>query len=357
MPPQPTVEAQIVTARIITADLALREDLLRLCAGAALTAQAASDAAEPGRRDEADLVLLGVDALTQARPEWGQGSRRRVVVVSRQPVSDSTWRAVLGVRAESVFVLPEQEHELAEQLRDAADGTATTAVTIGVAAAHGGAGASTFAAGLALTAATAGRRALLLDADPLAGGIELVVGCEDTPGLRWREIAATHGRVGAAALREALPQVDGLAVLSFDREPAPIPEAATARTMLAAARRGSDVVVLDLGRRPEEPWRGLTRACDLLLLIAAGEVRAAAAARQAAVVWGDSASDVRLVVRERPPADLSADELADCVGLPLLARLPTRRSIARAVDEGSGPLCHRGFERACRDVLSKVGAA
>lgn len=351
----PTETAGIV-ARIVTGDQALREDLLRLCAAAAVSAEVVGDPAEAGHLGRPDLVLLGSDAVSSA-PAVDQTSHTRVAVVARRPVTEAVWRSVVAVRAEALFVIPEQEQDLVERLSDLVDGTASAAVTIGVLGAHGGAGTSTFAAGLGLTAAADGRRALLIDADPHSGGIELVVGSEDAPGLRWREIAATHGRVGAAALREALPQVDGLAVLSFDREPAAVPEPSTARNMLAAGRRGSDLVVLDLGRRLEEPWTGLARSCDRVLLVAAGEVRAAAAARQAVMAWPGPGSDVRLVVRDRPPSDLSAEEMAECVGLPLVARLPTKRAIARAVDEGAGPLCHRGFESACRDVLNRLVAA
>ena len=50
--------------------------------------------------------------------------------------------------------------------------------------------------------------ALLVDADPWSGGIDLVVGSEDEPGLRWPDLALERGRIDMAALRQALPGRD-----------------------------------------------------------------------------------------------------------------------------------------------------
>ena len=49
----------------------------------------------------------------------------------------------------------------------------------------GGAGASVLAAALAVTAVRHGGRALLVDCDPLGGGLDLVLGAEHVAGLRW----------------------------------------------------------------------------------------------------------------------------------------------------------------------------
>ena len=54
-----------------------------------------------------------------------------------------------------------------------------------------------------------------------------MVGTEDEPGLRWPDLALEHGRLDFAALRQALPRLDGLSVLSGvragnDIEPGPL---------------------------------------------------------------------------------------------------------------------------------------
>ena len=62
-------------------------------------------------------------------------------------------------------------------------------------------------------------------------------------------------------------------------------------------------------------------------------------------------ADLRVIVRELPGSDLSAGAVADALGLPLAGRLPTQRSIARAVNDGLGPLGRGSLERVCRTVL------
>ena len=53
----------------------------------------------------------------------------------------------------------------------------------------------------------------MVDADPVGGGIDLVVGAEHAPGVRWPELAGTSGRLSAASLSDALPKLgEGLEV-------------------------------------------------------------------------------------------------------------------------------------------------
>ncbi len=80
------------------------------------------------------------------------------------------------------------------------DGAGGTVVA--VIGGRGGAGASLFAVALAQAASDS----LLVDVDPWAGGIDLVVGAEATPGVRWPDLAL-QGRTAepASAVRDALP--------------------------------------------------------------------------------------------------------------------------------------------------------
>ena len=89
----------------------------------------------------------------------------------------------------------------------------------------GGAGASTLAAALAQHARDAGSRAVLVDLDPLGGGLDLMLGAETATGARWDELAGITGRVDDRVLLDALPSADGLPLLSWptdnDLEPGP----------------------------------------------------------------------------------------------------------------------------------------
>src|SRR5690606_25835346 len=76
-----------------------------------------------------------------------------------------------------------------------------------------------------------GLRTLLVDADPLGGGLDLVLGWEQLEGLRWPALTQTDGRVDPPALVQALPRRGDLGVLSWDRGELPeVPAEAMAAT-------------------------------------------------------------------------------------------------------------------------------
>jgi secretion/DNA translocation related CpaE-like protein len=336
---------------ILTDDQDLLEQLLRLCAAANITPDVVGDVTKARRPwAHASAVLVGED-LAEGAARLGLARRDHVVLVSTKHDNTPMWRLAVQLRADDVVALPAAQSRLIERLSDLADGS-VAAVSVGVTGGCGGAGASTLAAGLALAAARAGHRSLLVDADPLGGGIELVVGCEDRNGLRWREVADTRGRVSASAFRAALPTVGALAVLSWSREEARHVDSETMRAMVGAGQRGCELVVIDLPRRLDEPATDAVLMCDLLLVVTTTEVRAVASTQAMLAGLRRLCVDIRLAVRELPGAELTCATVADTLRLPLAARVPTRRSIVRAVNEGLGPLAHGRFERVCRDLLS-----
>ena len=83
---------------------------------------------------------------------------------------------------------------------------------IGVSSGCGGAGASVFAAVLA---ACADPPALLLDADPTGGGLDVLLGCEQLPGPRWPDLRLRGGTLDPAGLLAALPRWGPVAFLSL----------------------------------------------------------------------------------------------------------------------------------------------
>ena len=123
--------------------------------------------------------------------------------------------------------------------------------TVGVVAGSGGAGATTFACAVALTAARRQRTALV-DLDPLGPGVDRVVGLDGRRGPAGTPWRPSRGRLGSRSLRAALPDKDGLAVLTWGTGAPTGLDAAAVREVLSAARRGNDVVV---GRRAALPRR------------------------------------------------------------------------------------------------------
>lgn len=338
---------------VVTEDQDLLEQVLRLCAAAGVT----PDVVETVDRTRqfwarASAVLVGDDA---AGAVAGLGLTRRddVVLVSGARDETPLWRLAVRLHADDVMMLPGAQLRLSQRISDLADGPLRGTI-LAVLPGSGGAGASTVAAGLALTAAKQGLRTLLIDGDPLGGGIELLVGCEDAPGLRWAEVAATQGRVGAAALRAALPAVGELAVLSFDRTGPASNDSHAMLSMLGSAQRGSELVVVDLARRLDEASTDVVMSTELLVLVATPDVRGVAGAQRVLADLRPLCSDIRLLVRRRPGSDLTAQTVAETLGLPLVASIATRRSLSRAVNDGLGPLGRGGLERPCRTLLDAL---
>lgn len=343
------------TARpvIVTGDPDLLDQLLRLCAAAGVTPEVVSDPAE-GRESwsRAGAVIVGTDRA-DAMSRLGLTRRDNVVLVAQHPGSETRWQQAVELRADDVVTLPAEEARLIDLLADLADGGGR-AVTVGVIGGSGGAGASTTAAALALTSVRTGRASLLVDADCLGGGIELVLGCEDSPGLRWPDVVATQGRVSAAAFRDALPRAGELPVLSWDRCEVSASDPVAMQSMLAAGQRGADLVIVDLPRRLDAAAREAVLLSDAVVVVVAADVRGVAAARSVVARVREICSDVRLVVRELPGSDLSPSAVAASLDLQLIGSVSTHRAVARSINDGLGPLARGRLARSCSVVLQRL---
>lgn len=327
---------------LVTADPDALDDLLRLVALAGVQAEVVQDVGDARRLwDDAPLVLVGEDLLdllvAQRLPR-----RDGVLVLGRDLDDAGVWQRAVDVGAQRVVFLPDAEPWLVEALADATEGPAAGGTVLAVLGGRGGAGATTLACALAQTAARRGTPTLLVDADPLGGGVDVVFRAEEQPGLRWPELAASRGRVPAAALDRALPRLGDLALLSWDRgEGTQVPVEA-ARAVLAAARRSHELVVVDVPRHLDDVGQEVLACATSALLVVPAEVRAAAAAARVAVRAARWCHDVRLVVRGPAPAGLTADQVQRALGLPLAGDLRAEPGLPRALEEGVPPGERRG---------------
>ncbi|MBO8194750.1 septum formation initiator [Streptomyces oryzae] len=372
---------------IVTEDEELLDDLLRLCAAAGTEPQVAHGG--PASRtgwaswsgaaswERAPLVLVGDDCARasgfgeapgpgQAAPGTAGTVPRRpgVLLVGRDWDDPGVWERGVRVGAESVVLLPDAENWLTGRIADALEGVGQAALTVGVVGGRGGAGASTLACALAVTAARAGEQTTLIDADPLGGGLDILLGLEQAQGLRWPDLAESRGRVGSAALAESLPRSHGLSLLSWDRGDRALVPADAMKSVLSAARRRGGVVVVDLPRQVDETVAEGLVQLDLGLAVVPAELRAVAAAHRVAARMQLVVRDLRAVVRTRGgprgargyDAGLDDAEVARLLGLPLAGELPWERGLLEDIDRGRPPgsakdgalarFCGRFWERA-----------
>jgi secretion/DNA translocation related CpaE-like protein len=318
---------------VVATDEALLDDCLRVLAAAGAEPDVATGGPALRRAHrEAPLVLVGAEVLS-APPVLALPRRPGVVVVARAALPADGWAAAVEVGAERVVVLPDEEPWLLSRVAAAVRDPVERGAVIAVSGSCGGAGASTVAAALALAAAPG---SVLIDADAWGGGLDLVLGAERADGLRWPELAGLRGRVAGDALLAALPEVAGVHVLAAARSVASeIPVEALTAVTEAAAAVGS-TVVLDLPRAAALSHEASIASADLAVLVVPGRLRAAGAARLLVDGTGSPWSRAGLVVRTLP-GGLSAAEVGEVVGRPVLAMLPHDRSAVPRAERGEVP--------------------
>ena len=342
---------------VISADENLLDDLIRLAAATGGVLDVAPDAGAGLRRwASAPLVLVGADVVSTlaASPP---PRRPDVAVVGRDIDATALWESALAIGAEQVLSIPDDEHRVVARISSGTDAATPRAVTIGVVGGRGGAGASTLAAALAVTATRRRCSAFLVDADPLGGGVELVLGMEDRVGMRWPDLAATAGRVSPVALRSALPAVGGLVVLSWDRGDLLTIPAAAMGSVLKAAQRSADVVVVDLPRHHDQATKEALSRCTAVLLVVPAEVRAVGSGSRVARLVAGAVPDVRVVVRGPAPAGLDGRTVAAALDLPLAGELSVEPRLGAMLEQGKPP-AGRGkgpLATLCRSLLADLG--
>ncbi|MFC7549071.1 septum site-determining protein Ssd [Plantactinospora sp. GCM10030261] len=334
-----TVHAGRRLPLVVTSDTELLDELLRLAAVGGIDVEVATDAADARARwIGPPIVLVGNDqaasCLRARLPHRG-----RVVVVSRAGHGDPEWETADLLGAEHVAVLPAAEPWLVDRLGESRSMSEhpQPGRVLAVIGGRGGAGASVLAGSLALTAGRRGLRTLLVDADPLGGGLDLVLGWEQIEGLRWPDLRQADGRVDAPALVRALPSRGDLVTISWDRgDPVALPADAMAAT-LDAGRRGRDLVVVDLPRRLDDAAVVALQAADRAYLVVPAELRATAAAARVVATTVLHCPQLAAIVRGPAPGGLRAREIARSLNLPLVGTLRPEPGLRRALERGEAP--------------------
>jgi secretion/DNA translocation related CpaE-like protein len=219
------------------------------------------------------------------------------------------------------------------------------AQVVAVMATSGGLGASTLAVALGAHLARRGCRVVVVDTDDWGGGLDVVAGLEDEPGLRWEDLAELEGEVDGAGLVAGLPQAEGVAVLSY-AGPRRLHRARREGIeplwrVCAALRSACDVVVVDTGRSGTIWAQALARSDSVVLLAGAG-VRALGAASQ--VVDALEGRENPPWVCVRSPRNIAELEeiVAGILGARVLGVLGDDDHVQAAVERGALPGQSRG---------------
>lgn len=298
-----------------------------------------SDVVEGGT---AVCVVADADALVHRagvlRPDRGT----LLVVTSHSEVPAPVWPLALAAGARAVIPLPGGSEELLSSLADLAR-PRTASLQLGVVGGCGGAGASSFAARLAAAFRSRGP-VTLIDADPLGGGLDLLVEAPAAAGIRWSE-TADLGPDDGEALRQGLPMVDEVRLLVAQEGSGP-DRSAVSRVLSALSPLGGTVVV-DLS---SEMVPTAAEHLDQLLVVVPATDHAVRSTTRKLRAWQLSEGRAQVVVRRS--GTLSSREVCEDLALPLAAAFHDS-------PRGTVPLLdvrRRGADRAARNLAVALSA-
>lgn len=347
---------------LITAHDELAEQVTRLAAVAAREPRHVRDpldAAESWR--SAALILLD-EALATAVIAAGFSRRPGVVLICSAP-HEEFWRHAFEVGADAAMALPADEARLVELLSHGSGAPADVGRVLAVIGGSGGAGASVLASATALAAGRRGDRCLLVDCDPLGGGLDLTLGMESVPGLRWSGLAVSGGRLAGQALHDALPQQQAgpgnITVLACDRDQdsSGLTEQAVP-AVIDAGRRAGDTVICDLPRAVNGCVTAVLCHADVTIVVVPAEVRACAAAARIVCALREVAGPIYGVIRGPSPGGLRAADVEHITGLPVLSAMRPVPGLPAAIDQGAfasrREVSRSSLSRCALDVLGKL---
>jgi secretion/DNA translocation related CpaE-like protein len=267
---------------------------------------------------------------------------------------ERAWEAADALSADHVVALPAAASWLARRL---AGGRPSAGRVVAVVGGRGGAGASVLATALAVTAARGGHRAMLVDADPLGGGLDLVLGWETAGGARWPALAETRGRLNVPALYRELPGRERFVVVSWDRGDALVLPVEAMDAALDAGCRGSDLVVVDLPRQPDEAAIRAVQLADPVLLVVPSDIRGCASAARVAARIAPHCRSLSVIARGPAPGGLRGQEVARALGLPLAGTLRPEPHLDALLERSEAPAGNgRGpLAELCRQLLTDLG--
>lgn len=230
---------------------------------------------------------------------------------------------------------------------------ARRALVVGVVGAGGGVGASTHAALVARRLAR-GTATALVDLDPGAAGLDVVLGVEEAEGARWPDLRGAGGDVPGADVLALLPRWGACAVLSADRgRPEPVDPGVRVDVLHALAGT-LGALVLDLARGAVVEGDAPLPACDALVVVARPDLRCVAGALALLPRVEAASVPCGLVVQGDPPAGLAAADLADATGLEVWHSGRRDRALAARAERvgltGRGPAA-----RAADAVVRRLG--
>jgi secretion/DNA translocation related CpaE-like protein len=180
-------------------------------------------------------------------------------------------------------------------------------------------------------------RTVLVDADPLGGGIDLAVGIDGDAAARRPPHAWPTSWLPMGMRAEPHPPTGDLTVFSWSRGSGAVIPPTAVTAVMTTVRSSADLICVDLPRALDATGSAAAQLCQTVLIVVPAEVRAAAAAVRVRERAQQMCDDVRAVVRVPGPGGLAAEVVAQAVGVPLYGVLRRESGLAQALERGEPP--------------------
>jgi hypothetical protein len=225
--------------------------------------------------------------------------------------------------------------------------------------ATGGSGTSVLTAASALVLARHARDAghpMGVRVADLAGDLPAVFGLGGDPDVGLADWLDAGAEAPTEALDRLLTEVaPGVALLPRGRGPRvptvlPAPESGAA--LAVALAQGPSPVLVDCGTAREPATRAVIEVADVAVVV----LRGGYLALRRAVHAPPLEHTAGVVLLDEPGRSLGAHEIGEVLDLPVLARIPVDKAIARAVDAGVLPTrLPEALARPAGDMVRRLG--
>lgn len=226
-------------------------------------------------------------------------------------------------------------------------------MVVGVVGAAGGVGASTLAALVArrLSRTTS---TVLVDLDPGAAGLDVVVGIEESDGARWPDLRGAGGDVRGADVVALLPRWGSCAVLSADRTRPSAVDPGVRLDVLHALACEVGALVLDLDRGTVVDGDAPLAACDAVVVVARPDLRSVAGVLAMRPRLDEAATRRGIVVQGGGSGALGTADVTGTTGVDVWHVARRDRALA-ARAERVGPGGRGPAARAADAVVRRLG--
>lgn len=256
-----------------------------------------------------------------------------IVLVVIGTTGPETWRFAAKLSANHIAVIPDSRDWLVEHLSAP---VTKRGLCVAIIPGAGGAGASLLSAGLAFHARQLFSDVVLVDFDESSAGLDIVLGIETQPGMRWQDFHSLSGSISGSDILRGLPARDGVALLTHNGSKSAaekfVPEA-----IIQQLRGVSGLVIIDFPRFTNQIAAvKILQQCDVAFVVTPSTVRGSASTKIAITKISKHVTTTELVIRNLPGTNLDALRIAQSLDVPLAGVVNTDPRIVEQIEQGFG---------------------